>query len=242
MEKAKEKLIIALDDLSLEQAIKLVEQTHNFAETYKVGLSMFYAFGNEILKELKQFKGVEIFLDLKLHDIPMQVAKAVEVVLKYEPKFLTIHASGGFSMMKEAAKASANTDTKLLAVSVLTSLDQQQWSSLGFSHSIENSVSKMLDMAFEAGIAGFVLSPKELLKTKERFNEQAVLICPGIRPSSGIKTDDQKRTMTAGQAIALGADHLVIGRPITKAANVLEAAKQINEEITIALSDNEKIS
>ncbi len=234
MNNAAKKLIIALDDLSLDEALRVVEKTKAFAETYKIGLSLFCAYGPSIIREIKAL-GVEIFLDLKLHDIPMQVAKAVESALKFEPKFLTLHALGGRAMLQAATKVAQGTTTKLLAVSVLTSMDLPEWQNLGFSESIDKSVNRLLDLSFESGVRGFVSSPHEAAALKLRFLEDAVLVCPGIRSNSGAP-DDQKRIMSAFQAIEEGADYLVVGRPITKSEDLAMSAKNINQEITEALS------
>ncbi len=234
MNNAAKKLIIALDDLGLDEALKLVEETRDFAQTFKIGLSLFSAHGPAIVKQIKSL-GVEVFLDLKLHDIPMQVAKAVESALKLGPKFLTIHALGGQQMLREAACVAKGSNTTLLAVSVLTSMDHQQWQDLGFSESIEQSVERLLALSFESGVRGFVASPHEAAKLKQSYHSQCILVVPGVRPASA-SMDDQKRIMTPYQAIKAGADYLVVGRPITKSADIAMSAKNINQEITDALS------
>ncbi len=235
MNNARKKLIIALDDLDQESAIKIVEQTLDFAECYKVGLSLFTALGPAIIKDLKA-RGAEVFLDLKLHDIPMQVAKAVEKALPLEPKFLTVHALGGAAMLKEAARVAEGSKTTILAVSVLTSMDASAWHQLGFNERIEEGVFRLLDMARNNGVQGFVASPHEASALKKAF-PGCTLVCPGVRSSLGTM-DDQKRTLSAQEAILAGADYLVVGRPITKSEDVVMSAKSINHEIAASLGLN----
>lgn len=232
MNNARKKLIIALDDLEQKEALSIAEKTLDFAECYKVGISLFSAFGPSIVKDLKAM-GAEVFLDLKLHDIPMQVAKAVEKTLVLEPTFLTVHTLGGSSMLKEAARVAQGSKTTILAVSVLTSTDCMEWQQLGFSESIEDSALRLLGLASQSGINAFVASPKEATSLKKSF-PNSTLVCPGVR-SQMFLTDDQKRTLSASAAIGAGADYLVVGRPITKAKDVVMSAKTIHYEIAESL-------
>lgn len=240
MEIAAKKLIIALDDLDFDSAIKLVELTKPYATTFKVGLSLFSAHGPEIVKAINAL-GVNVFLDLKLCDIPMQVRKAVESVLALKPRFLTVHASGGRAMLKDAADAAFGSGTTLLAVSVLTSLDQHSFSQIGFASTIAHGVMNLTELAFSAGIHGFVSSPHEISQLKQKFGDACFLVCPGVRPHGG-EVNDQSRVMTPSEAIFLGADALVVGRPITKAKNIVEAARAINHEIMNALSQQSEVA
>lgn len=234
MDTAAKKLIIALDDLSYEAAMDVVEKTRSYAGVFKVGLSLFCAHGPKILNELRA-KNVDVFLDLKLHDIPMQVAKAVEEAIKFEPKFLTIHALGGRSMLQEAAKAVLGSKTQLLAVSVLTSMDSQAWQEIGFNTTIEEGAMRLVRVAYESGVRGFVSSPHEVAHLKSYLKHDCLVVCPGVRPMDA-HDNDQKRIMTPFKAIEAGADFLVVGRPITKSTDVVMSAKNINQEITKALS------
>lgn len=233
MENPQEKLIIALDDVDFDSAIKIATLTKPFASTFKVGLSLFTAWGPEIIKELKELS-VDVFLDLKLFDIPMQTKKAVQAALKYEPRFLTVHAMGGKKMLSEASVISQGSNTTLLAVSVLTSFDQQDYADVGFKDSINDGVVRLLDLAFVSGIRGFVASPQELIHLRKRFGSDCFLVCPGVRPR-GSDLNDQSRVMTPKEAIMASANALVVGRPITKAPNIVEAAQGIYQDIESAL-------
>ncbi|MCA9508438.1 MAG: orotidine-5'-phosphate decarboxylase [Myxococcales bacterium] len=235
MNNAAKKLIIALDDLNFADCCALVEKTRDFAATYKIGVSLFCAHGPTIVKELKSY-GVDIFLDLKLHDIPMQVSKAVEQAIDLEPKFLTLHALGGYTMLKEAAHVACGSKTQLLAVSVLTSMDEEQWRILGFADSVKDGVERLIVMSYEAGVRAFVSSPHEAASLKKLFKNDCIAVCPGVRPADA-QHDDQKRIMTPYQAINNGADFLVVGRPITKSADVVMSAGNINAEINKALNE-----
>lgn len=230
MNDARKRLIIALDDLELKQVLELISLTREFSAIFKVGLGLFTAYGPSIINEIKSL-GSEVFLDLKLHDIPMQVARAVEGALKHEPLFLTLHASGGSSMLCAAAQAAKGSQTQLLAVSVLTSLDQQQWQQIGFSDPISVSTIKLLDLAFKANINGFVLSPHEIRAVKKIYGPSCVTVCPGIRPSDS-QVGDQARFMTPAQALKAGADFLVVGRPISMSPQPKLSAERICQEMT----------
>jgi orotidine-5'-phosphate decarboxylase len=232
---ARNKIIIALDDMKRDEALSLVVETKDFAATYKVGLSLFTAYGPELLRDIKAL-GADIFLDLKFHDIPMQVEKAIAAALKYEPKFLTIHALGGKKMMEAAALACAGSKTRLLAVSVLTSMDQKAWETVGFSQKIEDSVTNLLELAHSSGVKGFVLSPLELEAVRKRFKSDCFLVSPGVRPS-GAELHDQSRVSTVREAIQAGADCIVIGRPVSKALDSRNAAKCLHEEVFMASED-----
>lgn len=232
MELAAKKLIIALDDLDFERALKVVQKTKLFASTYKVGLSLFCAHGPAIVKEIKSL-GVDVFLDLKLHDIPMQVGKAVEKALAFETRFLTVHALGGQKMLREAATAALGSSTTLLAVSVLTSVDNEDFRELGFLGSIEEGVMNLSNLAFSSGIRGFVSSPHEVGRLKRRYGDLCLVVCPGVRPMDA-DVFDQSRIMTPKDAILAGADALVVGRPITASINIEQAALDINRQIKTA--------
>jgi orotidine-5'-phosphate decarboxylase len=229
---ARDRLIIALDHPDKDSTLRLIAKTKEYAGTYKVGLGLFCAFGPTIVKEIKSL-GVEVFLDLKLHDIPMQVAKAIEFLLHLEVKFLTIHASGGLNMLKAAKQAALGSKTTLLAVSILTSINDSDYSRL-FLGNINDGVTELAKMSFAAGINSLVCSPLEAKSLKSTFGDDCFLVVPGIRSSSN-KTFDQARTLTAFDAIVHGANALVVGRPITNACDVYLAAKNLHDEIKTAL-------
>jgi orotidine-5'-phosphate decarboxylase len=233
LEFAKEKLVIALDDLDRDQAFDVIEKTKYFAHTYKIGLSLFSAYGPSIVNDIKSL-GLDVFLDLKFHDIPMQVEKAIEKVLALAPRFLTIHSLGGKEMLVRAKKMVNGSKTTLLAVSVLTSISQEEFNTMGFFSNIEDGVLRLSELAFSCGINGFVSSAHEANRLKSYFGMGCLVICPGVRQSE-INNDDQSRAMSAKKAILAGADALVIGRPITKAKNITEAARAFNQEIKDAL-------
>lgn len=229
---AKNKLIIALDDMDMATALHTVRITKEYASTYKIGLTLFTAHGPSLLREVNAL-GCSIFLDLKFHDIPMQVAKAVEAALQYFPKYLTVHAMGGCKMLREAAAAARGSSTNLLAVSVLTSFAQEDLREIGNHNSIDDAVTMLTDGAYRAGIRGFVASPLEIANLRKRFSD-AILVAPGVRPTSA-DAHDQTRITTPKNAIMFGADALVIGRPITKAHDVARACRNIHDEIAESL-------
>lgn len=234
MDIAREKLIIALDDLEFREAISVALETMTYSSTYKIGLAMFSAYGPSIVHELKSL-GLQVFLDLKLHDIPMQVAKAVERCLALSPRFLTLHALGGRRMLEAAGKASQGSSTSLLAVTVLTSFDEPDWRELGFSASILKSAEQLAKLASESGILGLVCSAHEARSLKER-QPNHFLMCPGVRLKQD-EVHDQQRVLTPFDALRSGADALVVGRPITAAKNIKDAAKAFWSEINEAVSE-----
>ncbi|HXW60071.1 MAG TPA: orotidine-5'-phosphate decarboxylase [Myxococcota bacterium] len=237
MDAAKEVLIIALDDLERDEALEVVKKTWPYAQTYKIGLALYSAYGASLVRDIQDL-GAEVFLDLKFHDIPMQVQKAVERCLVLKPRFLTLHASGGFPMMAEAAKVAASSKTTILAVTVLTSIDTNEAQRLGFNETIEERVLRLSALALEAGIFGLVSSPKEAFMIKKHYGSRAFLVCPGVR----LKNDaalDQARIMTPKDAIMAGANRLVVGRPITAAQDMAKAAEIISLEIKEALASRE---
>lgn len=196
----------------------------------KVGMEMFYKEGRELVVDLKR-RGYRIFLDLKLHDIPNTVASALNVLKDLDVDFITIHAQGGVDMMRAAANAVAGTNTKLLAVSVLTSIDEQGLvEELQVNESLSNYALHLANLAKQAGIHGCICSPHEVKSIREALGETFVCVTPGIRLESG-DVHDQKRIMTPLEAMKQGANHLVIGRAITNAAN----PKEIYETIEVSL-------
>nr|WP_233581590.1 orotidine-5'-phosphate decarboxylase [Acidipila sp. EB88] len=194
----------------------------------KVGLELFLAEGAPLLSRLRA-QGYQVFLDLKLHDIPNTVAGAIRSVLPSGPALLTVHACGGPAMLAAAARAAAGSATRLLAVTVLTSMDAAQLAATGVAASPSDQVSLLAGMAAAQGISGFVCSPRESEQLRQLL-PTAHLVTPGIRPT-GAALDDQQRHSTPAQALRSGATQLVIGRPITEAANPAAAYLAILDEM-----------
>ena len=224
------KIFCAIDTADLAPALKLVQKLSALPLHYKLGLKFFAAQGLAGVEKICAVAGrkAEIFLDLKFHDIPNTVEGAVRSALKAEPQFLTIHASGGIAMMKAAVAAAHATarKPKILAVTVLTHLDDRDLAGVGQYTPVDEQVLRLARLAKESGVDGVVCSPHEIELLREEMGKGFLLVVPGIRPAEA-KQGDQKRTMTPEQAIKLGADYLVIGRPITDAADPLAAAKKI---------------
>ena len=222
---SKAKIIVALDVPSAIAAIDLCDRLPQVS-FWKVGLELFIADGNTILRELKD-RNKRIFLDLKLHDIPNTVASACRIATKYGADFLTIHASGGKAMMQAAQAEVQDSETQLLAVSLLTSISASELSSdLKVSLAVPEYVSQMVLLAKESGLTGAVCSPHEVASLRSLVDDDFCFVTPGVRPV-GSAVGDQSRVMTPKQAIAAGANYLVIGRPITAADDPVAAWKKI---------------
>lgn len=224
----KDRLILALDDMTREKAISLVNHTKDMISTYKIGLHLFYTYGPSIVREIRSM-GVEIFLDLKLHDIPMQVAKSITALLDLEIKFITIHALGGLNMLKAAKEAILGSKTRLLSVSILTSISESDYQQF-FLGQIKDGVLALAKMSLQAGINGFICSPLEVSSLKTHLGSDCLAIVPGIRAHNS-EYHDQKRVLSAKKAIDQGADFLVLGRVITHALDIRLALKNIYDEI-----------
>ncbi|MCE7797027.1 orotidine-5'-phosphate decarboxylase [Sphingobium sufflavum] len=214
---------VAIDTPSLDKATALVAQVKGHVGGIKLGLEFFCANGHHGVREIMKF-GLPIFLDLKLHDIPNTVAKAVQAINPLEPAILTIHAAGGRAMMEDA-KAAAGLNTKVVAVSVLTSLDASDLSDIGVRGDAHEQVDRLAILAREAGLDGLVCSGAEVAQIRKIWPE-AFLVVPGVRPVGGT-LGDQKRAVTPREALDAGASILVIGRPITQAENPDLAAREI---------------
>lgn len=232
--KQKHEIIVALDVPSAAEAAAAIREIGDAVSFYKVGLELFIADGPAVLNLLKR-SGKRIFLDLKLHDIPRTVARAVASCMKYDVELLTLHASGSRAMIEGAAKAvrTSGSDTKLLAVTVLTSMDQADLDTLGVSREMREQVVELGKMAVDAGAYGLVCSPQEVVALRQAIGAEPWLVTPGVRPA-GDDPGDQKRVVTPGKAIADGSTHLVIGRPIMSAADKRGAALAIREEMDAA--------
>jgi len=233
----RDQLIVALDFPNAAAALTLVDRLENLIQWFKIGLELYLSEGNSIVTAVRS-RGYSVFLDLKLHDIPNTVAGAVRSAAKSGAGMLTLHSSGGPTMLAAAREAAASLPSppKLLAVTVLTSMDPAQLAATGIAASPAEQVTRLAGMAYGAGIRGFVASPEETAALRSAY-PHATLVIPGIRPA-GTDTADQKRVATPAAAIAAGADYLVIGRPITKAADPAAAAHSILEEISAANSSH----
>ncbi|MGB7190801.1 MAG: orotidine-5'-phosphate decarboxylase [Acidobacteriaceae bacterium] len=226
----RERLIVALDVPDARRALELVERMEERVRWFKVGLELYLSEGNQMIEMLRG-RGFSVFLDLKLHDIPKTVAGAVQSASRAGAEMLTLHAGGGPAMMAAAVDAaSAMKDAPLLlAVTVLTSMDDTQLHAVGVPDTPAVQVLRLARTGWEAGIRGFVGSAEEAGAMRREFPD-ATLVIPGIRPA-GSSLGDQKRVATPQAAMAAGADYLVVGRPITRAADPAAAAAAILEEI-----------
>lgn len=217
------RLYVALDTPDLAKAKALAQRVRNHVGGLKLGLEFFMANGRAGVREMADI-GLPIFLDLKLHDIPNTVAKAIQALRPLEPAILTVHASGGRAMMEDA-KAAAPTGTKVVAVTVLTSLDGSDLTSIGLTADPHDQVVRLTELAREAGIDGVVCSGEEVKAARKAW-PQGFFVVPGVRPANG-PVGDQKRVVTPRAALDAGASILVVGRPITQAADPDAAARAI---------------
>ena len=225
------KIIVALDLDNINKALKLVKDLKEEVYAFKIGHEFFYNFGiNGYLKIYNICP--KIFLDLKLHDIPNTVQKGLKAILKLNPIFTTIHISGGDEMQKISALKN-NKKTNILGVTVLTSLDEKQTLKYYKEKNVNNLVKKFANYAKKNNLNGLVCSPLEINIVRKEVGREMILVVPGIRPNkkSSSKKDDPKRTLTPKQAIDLGANFLVIGRPIITSKNPLKTIKEINQSI-----------
>ena len=229
----KDRLAVALDLPDALQAFDLVNRLGDTCRWFKVGMELYYAAGNSFVQQLRD-RGFNVFLDLKLHDIPNTVAGAVRSATQAGASLLTVHASGGFAMLSAAAEAAAIPGApRLLAVTVLTSMDAHELSGIGVAGTPAQQVLRLAKLAQAAGIDGMVCSAEEVNTLRTEMGSQTMLVIPGIRPA-GAATQDQRRIATPATAIVQGASMLVVGRPITRAADPAAAASAILEEIAQA--------
>lgn len=228
-----DRLIVALDFPTLEQAKACVVELGDAVSYYKVGMELYYAVGSEIIRFLKE-QGKHVFLDLKLQDIPNTVAHALTVLSDLGADMMNVHAVGGKKMMAEAVKAvheaAGRPAPKLIAVTILTSMDDEQFADLNYKNTIAEQVISLAKLAKEAGMDGVVASPKEAAAIREACGPEFLIVTPGVRPA-GSSLDDQKRVATPVGALQNGSSHIVVGRPITKAEARQAAALAIVEEI-----------
>lgn len=223
------KIILALDFDNPAQVVKTIAATNQYVKVYKLGLEYFLANGPTGVREIQQsFPEVDLFLDLKLHDIPNTVGKAAMALQGIDPRFLTVHASGGAAMIEAATQALPKTS--ITAVTVLTSLDSRDLVQMGLPGNAMQLAVNLAVNSVNHGARAVVCSPLEVKAIREAVGSEVILITPGVRPKSDGETpaiDDQQRVATPSQAISNGADFVVIGRPITKAADPAAAAQLI---------------
>ncbi len=234
--KAAEKIIVAVDFPNRKDAEKLFVQLKGQAVYYKIGLEIFVNYGWKYVEDVKKM-GARVFLDLKFHDIPNTVSGAVAAACEHEIDIVNIHALGGFEMMQRSAEAvrKSGKNTKLIAVTILTSHDQGVLDEeLKIKNSIPDQVVHLALLAKKAGLDGVVCSPQEVKIIREAIPGDFLIVTPGVRPAEA-DLNDQKRVYTPAQAIREGADYLVIGRPITQANNPSVAFEAIVSEIKTSL-------
>ncbi len=238
-EDVRERLIVALDAPNAREAADLVDRLEDVCHWFKVGLELFTAAGPAVVEKLVT-RGHSVFLDLKLHDIPNTVAGAVRSAASLGVKMMTIHAAGGPDMLAAAHSALDGLvdPPRLLAVTVLTSMDAAQLKAVGVGRLPGKQVELLAKVGLKAGIRGFVCSPEEVAALRTLTGPEGVLVVPGIRPAgpkSTTRTDDQKRVATPADALRAGASYLVVGRPITRASNPVQAAAAITKEMAAAI-------
>ena len=227
----RERLIVALDVSSSVEAQKIVAALGDSVQTYKVGMQLYTAEGPPIVRDLVA-SGRKVFLDLKYHDIPNSVQAAVGEAAQLGVSMLTVHASGGIKMLAAATDAAraANSAPLILAVTVLTSMNEKDLDEIGIQAPIENQVLRLASMAISAGCAGVVSSARELKCLRAQLGNEFLAVTPGVRPA-GSAHGDQARVLTPAEAISAGATHIVVGRPITGAPNPATAAIAVLKEI-----------
>ena len=227
-------IVLAVDTPNLDIAKQWVASTQESVSVYKLGLEFFLSFGHDGVRAIQSETDVDIFLDLKLHDIPHTVEGAARAIAGLSPKYLTVHASGGRAMIKAAVDAVPGTD--VTAVTILTSLSEEDLFEIGYANAALESAVALAKMSVTAGARAIVCSPLEITAIRSAVGPTPTIITPGVRPLSEAGSDDQKRTMTPKDAISAGASLVVIGRPITKSwaqgAEAMKAkARAIADEI-----------
>ncbi len=238
---AEECLIVALDVSSAAAAQKIVTALGDSVHIYKVGMQLYTAEGPQVVRDLVS-SGRQVFLDLKYHDIPNTVASAVREAAQLGVSMLTVHASGGEKMLRaatEAANVRAGVHARLLqilAVTVLTSMDETDLHQTGVSGALLDQVLRLASTALDAGCAGVVSSAREVKALRAKLGENFLIVNPGVRPA-GSDHADQARVVTPAEAIQAGATHIVVGRPITAANDPVAAARSIQQELRTASSD-----
>ncbi len=233
---SQEKLIVALDVDTLEEVEYWVHLLKDHVGMFKVGMQLYNSLGRDVVHRIKGLGG-HVFLDLKLHDIPNTVAQATRVLTSLEVDLLNVHASGGFNMMRMAAEAARQEAARLqiprplvIAVTVLTSLSDEDLREIGYAETTDNMVVRLAKLAQKAGLDGVVCSPHEASMIREVCGPAFISVTPGVRPAMS-DVGDQKRVMTPSRAMAAGSQYLVVGRPILQAKNPVEVVKSIVKEM-----------
>lgn len=228
-----DRIIVALDVPGASAAFNMVDRLGDSVSFYKVGAPLFTRGGADVIRELKK-RGKRVFLDLKFHDIPNTVAQAVEAATELNVDLLTVHATGGATMIRAARAAAGDEGPRILAVTILTSFGiddvEQAWGKQ--LHSMREEVARLAALAAEAGAAGVVASPLEAEALKRRHGAAFLVVTPGIRPV-GVEAGDQRRTATAGEAVRAGADYVVVGRPVIEAVDPAAVVRQMHDEIAV---------
>ncbi len=237
MKHPKERIIFALDVEHFREAQRWVNLLKDHVGVFKVGKQLFTHTGPKVIDMIRQ-KGQKVFLDLKFHDIPNTVSKAGEEATKHQVTMFNLHALGGFEMMRKTVEASRTVAKSLaiprpiiLAVTLLTSMDEGTLREVGLNGPIFEAVLRLALLAKKAGVDGVVASPQEIGIIREKCGKDFLIVTPGIRAPSD-KKDDQKRTLSPREALSAGADYLVIGRPIREAKDPIEAVERIIEDIS----------
>jgi len=233
---ADQRLIVALDVNTLEKVQQLVETLGDSVGYYKVGMELFYSEGKQVITYLRN-QGKDVFLDLKLHDIPNTVGQSLAALTGLGISMLNVHASGGTAMMVAAAQAVKNKADamgmqrpKLIAVTVLTSINSDEWNALGYNLELSKQVVHLARLTQKAGLDGVVASPQEAAEIRRACGNEFIIVTPGIRPC-GAAINDQSRIASPASALENGAHHLVIGRPITAAQDPWQATQAILQEM-----------
>jgi orotidine-5'-phosphate decarboxylase len=236
---AKNRIIFPLDLPDYDKAMSYVDMLKGHVGLFKVGLELFISEGPRVLKAIRDAGDVGIFLDLKLHDIPATVKRALLAAFRHQPEFVTVHCDEGHGILKDIAEDNTS-NTKILGITVLTSLGERQLKESGYAREFAEDVSALVVLkartAKAAGCHGVVCSGREVKMVKREVGNGLIAVCPGIRPAwSVVDKDDQRRIITPGLAVKNGADYIVVGRPIRDARDPCDAAKRVAEEIESVL-------
>jgi len=239
MKRGKDFIIFPLDVSTFDEAMRYVTLLKDQVGLFKVGLELFLSQGPEIIKAIRKQTSAGIFLDLKLHDIPATVKRAFLAASQFRPRFITIHCDEGDEILKSVAENNPG-DTKIMAITVLTSLNPKKLKALGYGEKYVKDLSALVllkaRMAKEAGCHGVVCSGHEVAMVKRELGPDLIAITPGIRPAwSVVKQDDQARIVTPSAAVKNGADYIVVGRPIRDAEDPADAARKVAKEIESVL-------
>ena len=228
---AVDRLVVALDLSARDDILRAVDELHGAAGTFKIGLQAFIGNGPAIVREIVA-RGDRVFLDLKIHDIPNTAKHAVAEAVSLGASMVTVHAAGGDAMLRACVESQRNA--LVLGVTILTSLDESDLPRIGFSGGVPSNAVRLAQLVQSAGLRGVVASPREIARLREACGPDLVILTPGIRPAGG-DVADQRRTMTAAEAVRAGANYIVVGRPITGAKDRHAAAMQIVEEIAASV-------